>query len=193
MIIRSNISGIQARSTRVDRSRQRSPRISLAALCAVQCAAFACAMSFSPRAHATDCFDAAAAYQHVNPMVLRAIAWQESHNRADATHVNANGSVDYGVMQINTIHLSTLARYGIGREALMSPCKNIYIAAWQLRRMILKYGNTWAAVGAYHSATPALRDQYARQISGILRRWGVLPDKRATEMTADRGTSNPTE
>jgi len=150
-------------------------------------------MSFSQRAHATDCFDAAAAYQHVNPMVLRAIAWQESHNRADATHVNANGSVDYGVMQINTIHLSTLARYGIGRDALMSPCKNIYIAAWQLRRQILKYGNTWAAVGAYHSATPALRDQYARQISGILRRWGVLSDKRATEVTADRGAANSME
>lgn len=189
MIIRSNISRIrhQARSARADRSPRSTRRISLAAWGVMQCAAFACAMSFSPRARATDCFDAAAAYQHVNPMVLRAIAWQESHNRADATHVNANGSVDYGVMQINTIHLPTLARYGIGREALMSPCKNIYIAAWQLRRQILKYGNTWAAVGAYHSATPALRDQYARQISGILRRWGVLSEKRETELAVDRG------
>jgi soluble lytic murein transglycosylase-like protein len=164
--------------------------MSWAALCVIQSATFACAMSFSPRAHATDCFDAAAAYQHVNPMVLRAIAWQESHNRADATHVNANGSVDYGVMQINTIHLSTLARYGIGRDALMSPCKNIYIAAWQLRRQILKYGNTWAAVGAYHSATPTLRDQYAKQIEGILRRWGVLSGKSETELAVDRGASH---
>lgn len=164
--------------------------MSLIAACAVQFAVFAGAMSVSSHAHATDCFDAAAAYQHVNPMVLRAIAWQESHNRADATHVNANGSVDYGVMQINTIHLPTLSHYGIGRAELMSPCKNIYIAAWQLRRQILKYGNTWAAVGAYHSATPALRDQYARQIAGILRRWGVLPEKRETEVAADRGALN---
>lgn len=138
------------------------------------------------RAHAVDCFDAAASYQHVNPMVLRAIAWQESHNRADAKHVNANGSVDYGVMQINTIHLPALARYGIDRDALMSPCKNIYIAAWQLRKQIIKYGNTWAAVGAYHSATPALRDQYAQQIAAILRRWGVLPGSRSI---ADSGAT----
>jgi len=138
------------------------------------------------RAHAADCFDAAASYQHVNPMVLRAIAWQESHNRADAKHVNANGSVDYGVMQINTIHLPTLARYGIDRDALMSPCKNIYIAAWQLRKQVIKYGNTWAAVGAYHSATPALRDQYAQQIAAILRRWGVLPGARSI---ADNGVT----
>ncbi|CAN7583392.1 lytic transglycosylase domain-containing protein [Trinickia sp. LjRoot230] len=142
-------------------------------------------MSGSASAQTTDCFDAAAAYQHVNPMVLRAIAWQESHNRANATHANANGSVDYGVMQINTIHLPTLSKYGIGRQELMSPCKNIFIAAWQLRRQILKYGNTWAAIGAYHSATPALRDQYARQIAAILRRWGALSDKRPTEV-ADR-------
>lgn len=148
-------------------------------------------MTASSPAHAVDCFDAAAAYQHVNPMILRAIAWQESHNRADAKHVNNNGSVDYGVMQINTIHLPMLARYGIGREELMSPCKNIYIAAWQLRRMILKYGNTWAAVGSYHSATPSLRDQYARQIANILRRWGVLPESgRAQEVAAGRGTIN---
>ncbi|WP_418939839.1 lytic transglycosylase domain-containing protein [Paraburkholderia bryophila] len=118
-----------------------------------------------------DCFDEAAAYQHVNPTVLRALAWQESHNRPDATHVNKNGSVDYGVMQINSIHLPELSRYGVDRHALLEPCKNVYIAAWQLRRMMLKYGDTWAAVGAYHSETPALRDQYAAQVARILHRW----------------------
>jgi soluble lytic murein transglycosylase-like protein len=55
-----------------------------------------------------DCFDEAAKYQKVNPLILRAIAWQESHNRPDAQHKNANGSTDYGVMQINSIHLPVL-------------------------------------------------------------------------------------
>lgn len=123
----------------------------------------------TPSARA-DCFDDAAAWQHVNPAILRAIAWQESHNRADALHANANGSVDYGLMQINSIHLNALARYGIGKEALMVPCKNIYIAAWHYRQQVVKYGDTWAAVGAYHSATPALRDDYARRIAAIVQR-----------------------
>jgi soluble lytic murein transglycosylase-like protein len=122
-----------------------------------------------------NCFDDAASYQHVNPLVLRAIAWQESHNQPAARHRNANGSTDYGVMQINSIHLSELSRYGIDRDALLSPCKNIYIAAWHLRQQMLRYGNTWTAVGAYHSETPALRDQYAHQIAAILRSWKVLP------------------
>jgi soluble lytic murein transglycosylase-like protein len=143
----------------------------------VGCIVFVCCLSVAQFARAS-CLDDAAAYQHVNPLILRAIAWQESHNDPDAMHVNANGSVDYGLMQINTIHLPALERFGIGKDALMSPCKNVYIAAWQLRRQVLKYGNTWAAIGAYHSATPALRDRYARQIADILRRWRVLPEDR---------------
>ncbi|QBQ96230.1 lytic transglycosylase domain-containing protein [Paraburkholderia pallida] len=122
-----------------------------------------------------DCFDEAARYQKVNPLILRAIAWQESHNTPDALHRNANGSVDYGVMQINSVHLPTLAQYGISSSTLMQPCKNVYIAAWHLRQKMNKYGNTWAAVGAYHSETPALRDQYAQQIAAILRKWKLMP------------------
>ena len=121
-----------------------------------------------------DCFEEAARYQNVNPLILKAIAWQESHNRPDAVHKNANGSTDYGLMQINSIHLPTLARYGISTSTLMEPCKSVYVAAWNLRQQMNKYGNTWRAVGAYHSQTPALRDEYAQQIVDILRKWHLL-------------------
>jgi soluble lytic murein transglycosylase-like protein len=136
--------------------------------------ALATALAASPGAHA-DCFDDAGAYQRVNPLILRAIAWQESRNRPNAKHLNDNGSTDYGLMQINSIHLPTLSRYGIGKETLMSPCKNVFIAAWHLRRQMDKYGNTWAAVGAYHSESPSLRDKYAQQIAAILRSWKLMP------------------
>jgi soluble lytic murein transglycosylase-like protein len=129
------------------------------------------------QAHA-DCFDEAAKYQKVNPLILRAIAWQESHNRPEALHKNANGSTDYGLMQINSIHLPVLAQYGISTNTLMEPCKNVYIAAWHLRQQMNKYGNTWQAVGAYHSETPTLRDQYARQIVAILQKWKLLSASR---------------
>lgn len=122
-------------------------------------------------AHAAmDCFDAAAAYQHVSPLVLRAIAWQESHGNAHALHRNANGTIDYGVMQINSIHLAALSRYGVSRDDLMAPCANIYIAAWYLHRMVAKYGNTWNAVGAYHSQTPNERDRYAQSVQALVGR-----------------------
>ncbi|KKB64461.1 BapC protein [Robbsia andropogonis] len=126
-------------------------------------------------AYAADCFTAAGQYQKVNPLILRAIAWQESHDNVAAKHVNNNGSIDYGLMQINSIHLPRLAQYGVSSEKLMNPCANVYVAAWHLRQKMDKYGNSWAAVGAYHSETPTLRDQYARQIIAILRRWNVMP------------------
>ncbi|TKC83523.1 lytic transglycosylase domain-containing protein [Trinickia terrae] len=135
----------------------------------------ACLASAPARA---DCFDEAAKYQKVNPLILRAIAWQESHNQPDALHKNANGSTDYGLMQINSIHLPTLAQYGISTGTLMEPCKNVYIAAWHLRQKMNKYGNTWQAVGAYHSETPSLRDKYARQIADILTQWKLLQAQR---------------
>ncbi|MCC4620100.1 lytic transglycosylase domain-containing protein [Xanthomonas cassavae CFBP 4642] len=130
-------------------------------------------LCLAPLAHA-DCFEEAAGYQHVNPWVLRAIAWQESRGRADAIHRNRNGTIDYGKMQINSIHLRRLSSYGISRDALMQPCVSVYVAAWRLREMTNKYGNTWVAVGAYHSETPAERDRYAHAIHAILARRGVI-------------------
>ncbi|MFA1289087.1 lytic transglycosylase domain-containing protein [Xanthomonas axonopodis pv. nakataecorchori] len=135
-------------------------------------AALACAAPFAR----ADCFEEAAGYQHVNPWVLRAIAWQESRGRADAIHRNNNGTVDYGKMQINSIHLRRLSSYGISRDALMHPCISVYVAAWRLREMTNKYGNTWAAVGAYHSETPGERDKYAHAIHSILLRRGVIAE-----------------
>lgn len=115
-----------------------------------------------------DCFDQAAAYQKVNPRILRAISWQETRGRPHAIHYNDNGTIDYGQMQINSIHLPTLAQYGVTRRHLMDSCASIYIGAWYLRRMMDLYGNTWTAVGAYHSQVPAYRDSYARAIKHII-------------------------
>ncbi|WP_058034335.1 lytic transglycosylase domain-containing protein, partial [Burkholderia pseudomallei] len=106
-------------------------------------AMFAAGAWFASAPARADCYDEAAKYQKVNPLVLRAIAWQESHNRPEALNKNANGSTDYGLMQINSIHLPTLSRYGITKDTLMEPCKSVYIAAWHLRRKMDKYGNTW--------------------------------------------------
>ncbi|UKE74447.1 lytic transglycosylase domain-containing protein [Xanthomonas graminis] len=114
------------------------------------------------------CFEQAAAYQQVNARVLKAIAWQESRARPQTVHRNANGSIDYGQMQINSIHLRRLSQYGVSVRELMDPCESTYVAAWHLRQMMNKYGNSWAAVGAYHSETPAERDRYARSVRQIL-------------------------
>lgn len=126
------------------------------------------------KAQLEKCFDAASDYHRVNPYVLRAIAWQESRHNPKAINRNNNGSTDYGIMQINSIHLRELGAYDISADTLMKPCESIFIAAWYLRRMMDRYGNTWDAVGSYHSQTPVHRDRYAKGIVSTLRAWGVL-------------------
>jgi soluble lytic murein transglycosylase-like protein len=125
-----------------------------------------------------DCFEKAGAYQGVNPLVLRAVAWRESKGDASAVNHNTNGSIDVGQAQINSIHFSELARQGIPHRALTDPCVNIFVAAWLLKQKMVRYGNTWRAIGAYHSESPGERDAYARSIQAILVSWGQLQPTR---------------
>ncbi|HEX7645199.1 MAG TPA: lytic transglycosylase domain-containing protein [Burkholderiaceae bacterium] len=122
----------------------------------------------APRLAYADCFDEAARYQHVDPMILRAIAWQESRGHADAVHVNTNGTTDFGMMQVNSIHLRALSNYGISQQDLMKPCVSVYVGAWYLRQMMMRHKDTWSAVGAYHSERPDERDKYSNSVMKIV-------------------------
>lgn len=118
-----------------------------------------------------DCFDDAAEWQGVHAGVLRAIAIQENRRCDGTVSKNKNGSVDIGCMQINSIHLPELANYSITKESLLDQCTNIFVGARHYKKMVMKYGNTWAAVGAYHSHTPKYRDSYARSVEAIFLRY----------------------
>ena len=132
----------------------------------------ACLDATSARA---DCIDDAAARHQVNATVLRAIGWTESRLQPQALGHNANGSIDVGAFQINSVHLSELGRYGIDRTALLDGCTSAEVAAWHYRRQVVRQGNSWQAVGAYHSATPARAAWYANRIASALMRWRALP------------------
>jgi soluble lytic murein transglycosylase-like protein len=115
-----------------------------------------------------DCFDAAAKYQHLNPIVLRGIATVESQNNPHAIRRDKNHTTDLGMMQVNTVHMPELNKHGVHKRDLMDECKNIYVGAWLLKREINKFGYTWKAVGGYHSETPDLRDEYALKVKKVV-------------------------
>ena len=52
----------------------------------------------------------------------------------------------------------------------MDGCVSVYVAAWHLKSKMVKYGNTWTAVGAYHSESPHENMVYQRQVEAIVRR-----------------------
>jgi soluble lytic murein transglycosylase-like protein len=127
--------------------------------------------SAAPAVAHADCFDDAAAFHHVNPWILRAIAARETGFKPNTVSRNTNGSADIGQMGTNSVHLPELARYGISQTDLLDSCKSVFVGAWRLAKMVKKYGNTWDAVGAYHSETPYYRDLYKALIRQIIDFW----------------------
>jgi soluble lytic murein transglycosylase-like protein len=124
---------------------------------------------------AVPCVEEAAAFHGVSSMLLRAIIFHESRGNASIVLRNTNGSVDVGLGGLNSIHFPELARYGIAPNHLLDGCVNTYVAAWHLAKQVKAYGNTWFAVGTYHSKTPEHRDRYAGQIYAVLQRWKAVP------------------
>ena len=120
------------------------------------------------------CFLHAGTYYGVSPLILKAIAEVESGMNPKAINHNRNGTKDLGIMQINTIWLKELRKYGIGEKELMEdPCLNIHIGAWILNKCIAKYGYNWKAVGCYHSCTPELNKHYSKKINPFQNKKGV--------------------
>lgn len=115
------------------------------------------------------CFAEAASTHDVPAEVLQAIAQVESKNDPGAVNHNRNGTVDLGLMQINSSWLPKLkARFGVTKAKLLDACTNIHIGAWILSSNLTRYRELWRAVGAYHSPTPRRREAYARKVFAVL-------------------------
>ena len=109
-------------------------------------------------AHA--CWQDAAARYGIDARLLYAIAQQESSLDPQAinrSHAERTGSVDVGLMQVNSRWLPVLARHGIREADLLEPCTNLRVGAWILAQNFQRYGATWEAVGAYHAGCTQLR------------------------------------
>ena len=102
------------------------------------------------------CFKEAGERYNVDPVVLYAIAKQESGFNPKAYHKNTNGTYDISLMQINSSWFDELARFGITETALVkNPCLSVNVGAWVLAQNRRRYGNDntgyWSAIGAYNA------------------------------------------
>lgn len=78
------------------------------------------------------------------------IMWQESEFTADKTHENDNGSVDYGLMQINSCNLQTLED-ALNVTDIMDPQQNICSGCYIIRTLLIYYNNdSRKAIMAYN-------------------------------------------
>ncbi|OPY69951.1 MAG: murein transglycosylase C [Syntrophorhabdaceae bacterium PtaU1.Bin034] len=113
------------------------------------------------------CFDEAGERYGVSPQLLWAIAQTESEFNPTAVSHNENGSVDYGLMQVNSYWYGKL-----GHERWMrlgDPCYNVHVGAWILGQCVQRYGYTWEAVGCYNGVSKDKKIRYANKVYRTLK------------------------
>lgn len=108
----------------------------------------------------------------IEPELLQAIAIVESNGNTAAVNKNRDGSLDVGLMQINSSHFDALRKFRISQKDLLSdPCQSVMTGAWILAGQIQQFGYTWDAVGAYNAGTAntpkrrALRQKYIKKVA----------------------------
>lgn len=109
-------------------------------------------------------FQTAGSYYNIPPLLLKNIAQIESAGNPNAIRVNDNGSKDYGLMQINSIHFKRLAQWGINECNILDPKINIYVGSWLLSEHIKAHGFNLQAVGNYHSATAKHKEKWLHKL-----------------------------
>jgi len=115
-------------------------------------------------------FEKAGAHYNIPPVLLKNIAQIESAGNPNAIRKNDNGSYDYGLMQINSIHFKTLAQWGINRDNIMDPTVNIFVGSWLVSQHIKERGFNFEAIGNYHSKTPKYKEVWLRHLTQTLKK-----------------------
>lgn len=135
------------------------------------------------------CFEDAGNEYGINPVLLKSIAQIESNLNPGAINRNQNGSMDIGLMQINSFWIKTL---GLDPNKLVSdPCYNTMTGAKVLKQCIDRYGYTWEAVGCYNATSTPKRVRYSWKIFNMLKAWSAkrqTHDSRPTTHDAQRIT-----
>lgn len=123
-----------------------------------------------------DCFSQAGARYQIDPHLLKAISLVESEAKPYRIGVNKNKqgkiiSRDYGLMQINDVHIPELIKLGIIRshdDLLKDSCLNIFVGAWVLARHFQICGKTWDCLGSYNAGfndnNNEQRRRYAKRV-----------------------------
>ncbi|EMK8791224.1 TPA: lytic transglycosylase domain-containing protein [Escherichia coli] len=144
-------------------------------------------MSFASSA----CFNEAGTMFRIEPNLIKAIALVESNLKKDSIGKNRDKknnikSFDYGLMQINQMHIPMLKKRGIikdERDLLDNPCLNIKIGTEILYKHFSRCGMTWQCLGTYNAGfamdNQKKRLQYAKKIYIVYTRLNELDNRKA--------------
>lgn len=103
------------------------------------------------------CFEAAQKYTGIEKEILYSIAKIESNFNHRAKNVNKNGTIDYGIMQVNSYWINVFSEKGFPQSYMKSPCGNIYSAAYILKYCMEKKKKFSLAIECYNKGEKVKR------------------------------------
>lgn len=113
------------------------------------------------------CINQAAVLAQVPATLIISILKTEG-GRVGMASRNANGTYDYGPMQINSVWENTINKAGFNLSDIQyNPCINVAIGAYILRQNIENNQMPWRGVGDYHSHTDDENYLYQEKVSRI--------------------------
>lgn len=111
------------------------------------------------------CISRSTAHFGLNPLLIQAVINVEGGGTG--TSKNSNGSIDYGLMQINDVKLPEVrARFPTvtKKELTQNRCINVAVGTWVLYDHAQNSGSVWKAIAWYNSKTPGVGDAYRRKV-----------------------------
>ncbi|MBQ69144.1 conjugal transfer protein [Candidatus Saccharibacteria bacterium] len=117
------------------------------------------------------CIRKAAVDNRLPEEILWAIRIAEGGKRG-ILRQNKDGSVDVGVMQINSTHFDYFrSKYGVKPAWLLhNQCISILAGGYRLAKEIKRRGDFWIGVGDYHSRTQSKNLKYRKRVLEVLER-----------------------
>lgn len=113
------------------------------------------------------CINQAAVQYYVPAALIISVLKIENGYPGLAT-LNSNGTTDYGPMQINSIWLPKIKRFGYTRYLIQNdPCANVAVGTWILSQEIAQNKLLWKGVGDYHSHTFSKNKNYSSKVRRI--------------------------
>jgi soluble lytic murein transglycosylase-like protein len=115
-----------------------------------------------------ECINSAAVAYQVPAKTIVSVLNTEGGKKG-LEHKNTDGSIDYGSMQINSIWLPQLEKYGISKKELRDdPCTNVEVGTWILSQAIangvMRDKPYLESVAGYNSKTPKYNQQYQKLV-----------------------------
>lgn len=124
----------------------------------------------------TRCKKATTDYENYYAFILGCIQ-HESTFRARATHHNSNGSIDRGIMQINSSNIGKMRRAGLiaSAEDLFDPFVCIDCGLWLMNQYIDRFGVSESAYYAYNTGRETEgSNKNSRKVMQYMAEWKTL-------------------